>query len=131
MDNFKIEKAREVYDSREVFLDSRRCILSTFGLNLSLIEQVILKRYVESSLDSLDNVLELCDVHPSFSSEYVLNSFEPCCETVTNFMIDYYGLPFELAKVHTSVPLSAQLYSKNTQEFIEYLNILQDKMHLL
>jgi hypothetical protein len=107
------------YDEHEVFEESRDCIRSTFGLELSLIEQCRLREYVQPILKERSRI-NAC-INP-------LMAFDPVGEISTRFMIDYYGLPLDYAVAHTYWK-KAPLLVHNKEGFENYLRILQERAH--
>jgi hypothetical protein len=117
-------------EPRSIFEKSLKCIKITFGLDLSLIEKVRLKLLVNKTISDLESLAEQCEKPLAFSSLYVYGSFNPVGESVSRFMVKYYGLPVELANVHTSNPKEAGLYSHHKNAFNEYLRRVQSRLHL-
>ncbi len=108
------------YVEQEVFEESRGCIRSTFGLELSLIEQCELKEYVRPILEERSKVNGFKNPHASF---------DPVGEIATRFMMDYYGLPLDYAVAHTDWK-KAPFFVQNREEFELYMKILQERAHM-
>lgn len=121
-----IKKVREYYPEKEVFEQSKKHIKWTFGLDLSIIEQVALKQYIAPVLDTLEGI---CAENRAKGIIGASNEYEPVAEVITQFMMDYYDLPFELAFVHTSGK-NADLYNYHQKEFNEYLRRVQERKHM-
>ena len=127
----KRKSVREYYDKQDVFEESKKCINYVFGLELTLIEQVRLKESIDNIFDDLDKIRDLND--KKNKGKLVLgeaNEYEATGEIITRFMMDYYGLPFDFARVHTSLPREVDLYRYHQEEFKEYMRLLQERMHL-
>ncbi len=113
----------EYYPPQEVFEEAIKGIKRNFSLELTLIEKVRLKEYVIPIIKETEN-----------ASAY--DAFNPIGEVMSRFMVDYYGLPAELAMIHTTKPgpefkvcMEGDFWELS-EAFKQYLRLQQERAHL-
>lgn len=115
-------KARDAWGYKKTFDYSLKILRQGYGLELSLIEKVILKHILEDCFNQLDQM--------SYSCRSGHGGFNPVAETVTQFLVEQYGIPHEYSTIHLQGSDKSDLAIKNHDEFKEYLRREQERMLL-
>jgi hypothetical protein len=108
---------KSLYDPNKVFRDSLSQIKSTFGLELRIIEKAYLRRIIPGIIEEHDRIDWLRHPHATFNVTG---------ESITRFMVDYYGLAVEYAVAHTDWKKAPFLVEFPSQ-FKEYMRRRQEQ----
>lgn len=101
---------------QEIFEEARDYIKGNYGLNLTLIELVRLKKdYVLPCIEKLKRTSDNCD-----------QRFDPDIEAATTFLTDYYGVPAQDENFTQSFMSN---FSKRG-EMGEYCKRIQERAHM-
>ena len=104
-------------ECQKTFNEAREFIRYEYGLELSLIELVILnEKYVRPNVNKIKK----------YSDKDSLDDVDAGIESATTFLYDYYGVPaYDIKFVHS------EFNRKFHQQIKEYLKIIQERSHLL
>jgi hypothetical protein len=104
---------------------ARKVIYDTYRLELTTIERARLKEYVRPVLEELSKARNKRD------------KFDPRLEISTRFMIDYYGLPLDYARVSFCGPAAIcdgfyefLEYDLDKNPLLRYVHHLQERFHM-
>ncbi|OGN12306.1 MAG: hypothetical protein A3D48_04325 [Candidatus Yanofskybacteria bacterium RIFCSPHIGHO2_02_FULL_43_17] len=106
------------YDTSETIAESVECAEKTFGIELTFLEKMRMKQFVEPVLREK---LRVAQEHPPGDAR----GFDPVREVVARFMIMEYGLPLDYA--NPICPRRAGLYGRHRREFSELLKWYQQE----
>jgi len=103
----------------ETFLEARNQLKHTYGLDLTIIEQAALRR-------EIPNVISLSRETTGKTAW----GFDYVSESITRFLMNYYGLPANFTMVHTSESREGKAtYLDNPENFKEFLRRKQIREH--
>ncbi|MBT7706126.1 hypothetical protein HN747_01625 [archaeon] len=108
---------KSLYNPNKVYKQALDQIGWSFGLELRIVEKSYLRRLIPGIIEEHDKIDGWKHPHATFN---VVG------ESITRFMVDYYGLPVEYAVAHTDWK-KAPFLVEFPEQFKEYMRRRQEQ----